>query len=170
MASLAGKFLTWSFVHAPWIAQKWADSRGVTRDAPPFTPLSRPLSELKIGLVTTGGVHHPEDEPFLGQEKSPGGDGSWRKLDLPRLQHDFSITHDWYETKDATKDLNLVLPYQRLTELAEEGVIGSVHPVGVGIMGHIEGKEEQRLELVSAPEIAGLMQGEAVDAVLLVPA
>lgn len=165
-----GKFLTWSFVNAPWIAQRWADGRGVTRGEPSFTPLSRPLSSLKIGLVTTGGVHHPDDAPFHRKEESAIGDGSWRRLDLPRLQDDYAITHDWYEAQDARKDLNLVLPYQRLTELAAEGVIGSVHPVGVGIMGHTEGKEEQRLELVSAPEIAGLMQGEAVDAVLLVPA
>ncbi|MDF1562720.1 MAG: glycine/sarcosine/betaine reductase selenoprotein B family protein [Deltaproteobacteria bacterium] len=167
---LGAKFFTWSFVHAPWFAQYWADKRGVSRGEAPFAALQKPLSELKIGLVTTGGVHHPEDEPFRRQEESPHGDGTWRRLDLPRLQDAYEITHDWYETGDAKQDLNLVLPYERLTELAAEGIIGSVHPVGVGIMGHVEEAEERRLELVSAPEVAGLMQAEAVDAVLLVPA
>jgi hypothetical protein len=66
--------------------------------------------------------------------------------------------------------MNLVLPADRLREFAEEGIIGILHPVAAGLMGHVEGEEEMRVEFQTAPEIARLFREEGVDAVLLVPA
>jgi len=168
---IGGKLLAWSFVHAPFVAERWVSKRGADRGPPAFARLEKKLSELRLGLVTTGGVHHHDDAPFKRQEQSPHGDGSFRELDLLRLiSEGHEITHDWYDASDAREDIDLVLPIKGLQALVDEGLLGGLHPKGYGLMGHVEGVEEHMLEFVSAPKIAGLLQAAAVDAVLLVPA
>jgi D-proline reductase (dithiol) PrdB len=167
--SVTGRILAWSFVHAPFVADLWSRTRR-GRGAPPFVPIDRPLSRVRLGLVTTGGVHHRDQAPFSRKEESPLGDGSWRRLDLSRPRDDFAITHDWYDHRNAGRDVNLVLPVDRLREFADEGIIGGLHPAAAGLMGHVEGNEERRLEFVTAPEVAAFFRREGVDAVLLVPA
>lgn len=167
--SMIGRAFAWSFVRVPLLADLWARTRR-KRGHPSFVPLAKPLSAARIGLITTGGVHHIDQRPFLRKNESPHGDGSFRRLDLTRPREAFTITHDWYDRRDAEQDLNLVMPADRLRELAAESVVGALHPVAVGLMGHVEGKEEVRLELETAPAIAALFRNEGVDAVLLVPA
>ena len=166
---LTGRLIAWGFVRVPFLANLWAQTRR-TMGTPAFVFPARPLSRLRIGLITTGGVHHIDQTPFRRKDENPQGDGSYRLLDLTRPREEFVITHDWYDHRDAERDLNLILPAERLREFAEEGVIGELHPVGVGIMGHVEGREEFRLEFETAPKIAAIFREEGVDAVLLVPA
>lgn len=167
---MTGRILAWSFVRAPIVADLWSRMRRGRGGVPPFVPLDRPLSRVRLGLVTTGGIHHRDQAPFRREPESPLGDGSWRRLDLSRPRDDFAITHDWYDRRDAERDIGLVLPADRLRELADEGIIAGLHPEAAGLMGHVEGKEERRLEFVTAPEVADFFRREAVDAVLLVPA
>lgn len=166
---VAGRLLAWSFLRVPLVAALWSGTRRGFGD-PSFAPLTRPLPQAILGLVTTGGVHHRDQPLFKGKEESPPGDGTWRRLDLTRPRESFTLTHDWYDHRDAERDLNLVLPADRLREFASEGIIGALHATAVGLMGHVEGKEELRLELETAPAVAGLFRQEGVDAVLLVPA
>ncbi len=166
---MLGRAFAWSFVRAPLLADLWARTRRA-RGPPRFVPPAMPLSGARIGLVSTGGVHHIDQSPFRRKDESPHGDGSFRRLDLARPRNAFAITHDWYDHRDAERDLNLVLPAERLRELAADGVIGALHPVAAGLMGHVEGKEEVRLEFETAPAVAALFREEGVDAVLLVPA
>ena len=161
--------VAWAFVHAPVVARLWV-RRHTPGTEPPFARLTIPLSSVTLGLVTTGGVHHREQVPFRRKSESSVGDGSYRILDLRRPREDFVITHDWYDHRDAETDLNLVLPIERLSELSQENVIRALYHVGVGLMGHVEGKEERRLQFETAPVVARLFQQEKVDAVLLVPA
>jgi D-proline reductase (dithiol) PrdB len=163
------KTFSWSFMHVPWVARFFFRKKAV-QCPPVFTELNLPLSRVRLGLVTTGGVHHVDQKPFLGKEESPSGDASFRKLDIGRLQNDFTISHDWYDHSDAEKDLNLVLPFERCFELVEEGVLGALNPTALGLMGHVEGHEEQKLEIQTAHAVAKLFVKEGVDAVLLVPA
>ena len=163
------RLIRWAFVNVPATERMWAKSHA-ERDAPAFVHLTKPLNQVRLGLVTTGGVHHPDQPPFKRQADSPHGDGSWRELDVSRLPAEYEITHDWYDPTDAREDLDLVLPVSRVRELVDEGVVGSLAPVAAGVMGHVEDKELRRMEYQTGPEIAGLMQGAAVDAVLLVPA
>lgn len=163
------RLVRWAFVHVPVTERLFARGHA-DRGAPPFVRLAKPLREVRLGLVTTGGVHHPSQAPFKGEAVSPIGDGTWRRLDLATIEADYRIAHDWYDPTDAREDLNLVLPVARVRELVAEGILGSLSPEAVGLMGHVEAAELRRLEHVTGPEVAGLMQGAAVDAVLLVPA
>lgn len=166
---VTGRIIAWGFVHVPLLATLWARSRQTT-GPPAFVFPARPISRMRIGLITTGGVHHIDQTPFRRKYDSPQGDSSYRLLDLTRPPTEFVITHDWYDHRDAERDLNLILPAERLREFAEEGVIGKLHPVAIGIMGHVERREEVRLEFETAPKIAAIFREEGVDAVLLVPA
>lgn len=166
---VTGRLIAWGFVHVPSLANLWARSHQTT-GPPAFVFPARPIPRMRIGLITTGGVHHIDQTPFRRKDENPQGDGSYRLLDLTRPRDEFIITHDWYDRRDAERDLNLILPAERLREFAEEGVIGELHPVAVGIMGHVEGREEFRLEFETAPKIAAIFREEGVDAVLLVPA
>lgn len=168
-ADILGRAFAWSFVHAPFVADLWARMKK-GRGRPPFVPLVRPLSAVRLGLLTTGGVHHRDQPPFRGKAESPQGDGSWRLLDLARPPESLAIAHDWYDRRDAEVDINLVLPVDRLREIAGEGIIGALHPAAAGLMGHVEGREEARLERETAPEVAAFFARDGVDAVLLVPA
>ena len=42
----------------------------------PWSPLRKPLSQAKLSLVTSAGLHLRGDKPFIGDPK--GGDASYR--------------------------------------------------------------------------------------------
>jgi len=98
------------------------------------------------------------------------GDPSFRVIPHGTAHSDLCITHDYYDHRDADKDLNIVLPLTRLEELNHEGVIGGVAPFHYSFMGHIDGRHVLRLLTETAPEVARRLKREHVDAVVLTPA
>ncbi|TYO95021.1 glycine/sarcosine/betaine reductase selenoprotein B [Geothermobacter ehrlichii] len=134
----------------------------------PWTEPRKPLRDCRLALVTTAGVHHANQPAFDMQD--PDGDPSWRELDGATIRHDFRITHDYYDHTDAEKDLNIVLPLDRLQEFIDEGVLGSLNRRHFGFMGHITGRHIPALIEFSAREIADRLRSDAVDLVLLTPA
>ena len=70
-----------------------------------------------------------------------------------------------YDRTGFQQDLNVVLPLDRLRELAAEGVIGSVADYNYSFMGAAPIRQlEPR-----ARQLAGLLKQDQVDAVLLSP-
>jgi D-proline reductase (dithiol) PrdB len=65
------------------------------------------------------------------------------------------------------KDPNLALPLQRLNELLEQGLIGSINHRHASFMGSITAPG--RMMRDTAPEIARGLLEDGVDRVLLVP-
>ena len=63
------------------------------------------------------------------------------------------------------QDLNLVLPLDRLRELVEQKVIGSLASYHYAFMGATDPAPMEQ----AAREVAGLLKGDGVDTVLLVP-
>lgn len=133
----------------------------------PWAPLSKPLSQCRVALVTTAGVHHRNQEPF---DMADGdGDPSFRAIDAARPLETLTITHDYYDHADADRDINVVFPIERLRELAAQGIIGGVSDVHIGFMGHIVGRHVRTLTERTAPEAAGILKGAGVDVVILTP-
>lgn len=64
----------------------------------------------------------------------------------------------------------MVLPIDRLRELAAEGVVGGIGPSFYGFMGHIDGRHVKTLIEVTAPALAARLRADRVDAVFLTPA
>jgi len=133
----------------------------------PWTPFTKGLKNARVALVTTGGVHLPSQEPF--NMVDPNGDPTYRALPVDTPPEGYTITHDYYDHSDADKDLNVVFPVFRLLELAKEGFIKEAAPVNYGFMGHIVGPHVETLMKKTAPEVAGLLKKDGVNAVLLTP-
>jgi len=81
----------------------------------PWTPVVKPLAESKIALITTAGIHHRSQKPF--DMADPQGDPTYRILDRDTIVSDYTITHDYYDHRDADTDLNIVLPIKRISEI-----------------------------------------------------
>lgn len=131
----------------------------------PSLPFIRPrklLSESRIALVTTGGVHLPEQPRF--DIDDPLGDCSYREIPLDAT--DLTWTHAYYRP-DAATDLDAVFPLWTLRKLVDEGVLGEANHRHFGFMGAIH--DPSPLVEISAPEVAAKLADDGVDAVLLTP-
>jgi D-proline reductase (dithiol) PrdB len=136
-------------------------------DPVPWTPLKRPLSQCKLGLITTAGFTAPNQQPFDASIK--GGDVSFRviendtKLELLHENHrSYSFDH-----AGINADANLAFPIFRAHELVERGTIGSVNHRHLSFMGSIVAPG--RLRAQTAPEAARIFVEDQVDIALLTP-
>ena len=134
----------------------------------PWTPFTKPLSQCKLALVTTAGIHHPHQPPYDMADKT--GDPSFRILDSETIEGSYTITHDYYDHRDARRDLNIVFPLTRLKEIHAAGCIDAVSRRHFSFMGHITGAHVATLIKTTAPQVARLLREDAVDAVVLTPA
>jgi D-proline reductase (dithiol) PrdB len=147
-----------------WLKNQQLDDYG----PPPWAPLRKPLEECTVALVTTAGVHLKSEVPFDMEDKN--GDPTYRVIPHNGPRDQLCITHDYYDHCDADRDINIVLPLDRLQELVSEKVVGQVAPFHYSFMGHIDGPHVARLLAVTAPEVARRLKHEQVDAVVLTPA
>ena len=134
----------------------------------PWHPVKKSLKASKIALVTTAGIHHKGQKPFnMGDSL---GDPSFRSIDSKTIADTYKITHDYYDHRDADRDLNIVFPITRLTEMQKSGWVGRVSDRHFSFMGHIDGRHVDTLINRSAPQVAGMLKDLEVDVVLLTPA
>jgi D-proline reductase (dithiol) PrdB len=120
------------------------------------------LEECRLALVTTGGVHLPEQPRFDIDYRS--GDCSYREI--PTGAHVLTWTHAYY-APDRGTDLDSVFPLWTLRKLATEGAVGELNRRHFSFMGAIH--EAEPLVERTAPEVAGKVAQDGVDAVLLTP-
>ena len=137
---------------------QWDESTDV-----PFAALQKPLNEARIALLSTGGVYLKDQQAF----KPDKNDLTYRKISKDTDPRDLLISHDSYDHSGAKKDINSVLPYQRLQELEDEGVIGELSQQSYTLMGRIFKKTTLLDEII--PAIIGELRDEKVDAAFLVP-
>lgn len=156
------------YTNIPGLAELWASTYQARSFAEvPFAPLQKPLPQCRFSLITTGGVHRTDQQPFDMDDSR--GDPTYRTIpaDTPREQ--LMLTHNYYDHSDAARDLNILLPMALFRELATHQHIGSLASC-YGFMGHIEPPHVETLLHETAPQVAGKLQQEQVDAVLLTPA
>jgi len=141
----------------------------------PWTPLPRPLSECKFGLVSTAGLYQIGVEPPFDLErektKPTWGDPTYRKIPFDIDQADVGVAHLHMNARDVTSDINILLPIHRFQELAVAGRIGSIAPIAFSFMGY-QGfpPDTSSWREHYAPETAKAFLGSGVDCVLLTPA
>ena len=127
----------------------------------PFIRPEKPLSALRLALVTTGGVHLPDDERF--DIDDPLGDCSYREI--PNNAETLTWTHAYHRSRDT--DLDAVFPIWTARKLAAEGVVGELNRRHFSFMGAIH--DPGPLVRETAPEVAGMLTDDGMDAVLLTP-
>jgi D-proline reductase (dithiol) PrdB len=157
------------YKHVPWLSERWARRHHfVETEGIPWAPLRKPLQETVIALVTTAGVHLKAQPPF--DMDDPNGDPSFRVIPAYIKKEELVITHKYYDHSAADKDLNVVLPLDRLKELKAEGRIGGIAPFVYGFMGHIDGPHVDTLVKQAALEVAGCLKRDGAEVVVLTPA
>jgi D-proline reductase (dithiol) PrdB len=137
----------------------------------PWTPLTKPLSECTVAMLSSGGIAMAGDVPFdqQGERDNPWwGDPSYRRLPSEASAEDVHFYHLHVDVSDAQKDLNCLLPLQRLSELAEAGEISQAAPRHYSIMGY--NPQPHLLLEETVPQIVADLRADGVDALLLFPA
>ena len=121
-----------------------------------------PLNQRRVAIISTAGVHPKEDRPFtfLPEDlyRLIPGDITASDLTMSHISSNFDRTG--YQ-----QDWNVVLPLDRLRDLAEKRIIGSVADFHYSFMGATDPVQMEP----AARNIAGLLKKDGVNAVLLVP-
>lgn len=131
-----------------------------TTPPPVWTPVTKSLKESRIAFATAGGIHLKSQPPF-----NAAGDFSIREIPSNTPTSELMVTHGGYDNSDVNKDINSMLPIDRLRELAEEGFIGSVAPILVGFMGG--GGNVEKFRNDTGPAIARIFKNEGIDMCVL---
>ena len=137
---------------------QWLESQ----NAPAWTPLTKPLSDSKVGLICTGGIYSAGQTAFHFKD-----DTTYRTIPTDVDVEDLRATHFAYDLTDARKDINVVFPVEQLRTMVDEGVIDSIAPDAYTLMGGIYSTRRVREELI--PALVDRVLADEVDVVLLVP-
>ncbi len=136
----------------------------MSRKCVPFTPFDRALSKATIALVTAGGVHKKDQQPFNIADDL--GDLTYRVIESETPSSDLMVTHHHYDHADADQDINVVFPLDLLREFQAEGLIGGVAKLHIGYMGYTMQLKQMYEE--TAPAIATEIDKKSrADAVIL---
>ena len=130
-----------------------------TATMPPivWTPVTKPLSEMKIALVSGTGVHLKSDQRFI-----LASDSSFRIIPENTPTADLTVSHGGYDNSDVLEDINSMFPLDPLRKLVEEGLIAGIASRHIGFMGG--GGDLKKLTNETGPAIADILKKDGVDA------
>ncbi len=130
-------------------------------DDAPFTPLSKPLAECNVAVVTTSFLHFHES--FGGAPAT--GKQVYAHPVAERPESMFTADLSWDKQETHTDDPESFLPLDRLGELADSGRIGSLNQRFFGVPTEYS----QRRTGMDAEQVATWCEEDHVDAAVLVP-
>lgn len=147
-------------------------------DDGPFTPLGVPVSEARVGLLTTSGhfVHGDDPQPFgeleMTQQQAVSRISEFMR-DTPVLSEipvttatsDLRVRHGGYDIRSAEKDPNVTFPIERLREAHDDGQVGELAETFFSFPG---ATAQGRLRRI-LPGWVQLLHGQEIDLMLLVP-
>ena len=135
-------------------------------DSSPWTSFDKALGATRLALVTSAGVFMDDQQPF---DPWAVNDLSFRKIPVDTRREHLKLHHNYFDHRDALKDLNCVFPVQRLKELEKEGHIGALVPLAISLgMGRLYKRTALQKETV--PKIMEVLEAHGTNAALLVPA
>ena len=135
-----------------------------SRKCVPFTPFDGELSRATVAIVTAGGVHLKDQEPFNIADEL--GDLTFRVIPADVDSSRLMVTHHHYDHSDANADINVVFPIEVLRDLKAEGFIRDIAKKHIGYMGYT--MQLKAMYEGTAPQIANeIDKGGRADAVVL---
>jgi D-proline reductase (dithiol) PrdB len=135
-------------------------------DSSPWVPFEKPLDQACITLISSAGIFRDDQEPF---DPWAVNGLSFRQIPTDTPLERLKLHHNYFDHRDAFKDMNCVFPLQRLENLAESGIIGSFAPIAITLgMGRLYKRTALLQETV--PEIVKVLNEQNADAALLVAA
>ncbi len=147
-------------------------------DTAPWAPLAKPLNQVRLALISTGGVfvegHDPlgpngpsQQEAVLHIQEFLRGDPTLATIPRDTPAALLRVRHPGYDIRGALRDHNVVFPIDHLKALETEGAIGSLADEAYSFVG---ATSQIRLLKEHAPSWAEQLRAKGVDAALLVAA
>ena len=136
--------------------------KGFAFDEVPWTT-PKPLHESRVAIVTTAGLRVENDADWNA------GDQGFTQI--PHNAKNLTLAHysPNFDRIGWVLDKNVVFPIDRLHEMEEEGIIGSVANTHISFMGAQPDHTLETIRLDSGPAAAKLLADDEVDLVLLTP-
>lgn len=121
-----------------------------------------PLTQRRVAIISTAGLHRRDDRPFSFE---PGD--HYRIIPGDIAANDLIMSHvsTNFDRSGFQQDWNIAFPLDRLRELVDEGVIGSLADFHYSFMGAMDPSDMEP----SARKMAAFLKKDRVNAVLLVP-
>ncbi|MEM9654696.1 MAG: glycine/sarcosine/betaine reductase selenoprotein B family protein [Actinomycetota bacterium] len=165
------------FLHR-WQERAYSKPGQFAYDDAPFIPLTSPLSERRVALVTSSGhfVDGDDPQPF-GVEDMTQAEAIDRIQDFlkdaPVLSHippgttgdQLRVRHGGYPIEGAEADHNVGLPIDHLEAWADDGTVGEY----LGAYSFVGACSQVRLTKRTGPEWVEQFVAKRVEAVFLVP-
>ena len=130
---------------------------------PPFTPVKKPLSQSRLGLISTAGTYVHGQVAYYYKD-----DTSIRAIPRQTPVADLRFAHIMENhLVEARQDPCTVFPIEALAQLREEGFIGDLAENYFPSMGGIYSRKRVMTELIPALDEA--VTKEELDLLLLVP-
>jgi len=162
-----------------WQIQAYTGKSNWEYEDAPFTSMGKPVSEAKIGLLTTSGhfVEGDDPKPFrvehMRQAEAQSriseflkGEPVLSAIPVDVAKENLRVRHGGYDIRAAKSDPNTVLPIHRMRELEKEGVIGQAMDIVYSFVG---ATAQKKLIHTYAPEWADHFKAMGVDGMILVP-
>jgi len=132
-------------------------------DAPSFASLSKPLSESRLGLVSTAGTYLQGQVAYYYKD-----DTGVRAIPSNSQIEDLRFSHIMENyLVEARQDPCTVFPIEALNSLASDGTIGELSENFFSCMGGIYSTRRVKTELI--PNLEAAVEKENLDLLLLVP-
>ena len=133
----------------------------------PFSPLRKPLSALRVALLTTAAPYRPE---LGGQGAGAPYNAAAKFYDVysldSRLDHDLRVSHVAIDRAHISDDSGTWFPLPALRRALRQGRIGEIAPHIIGVPTN---RSQRHTMEVDAPEVLARCQAERVEAAVLVP-
>lgn len=131
-------------------------------EPPSWTPIAKPLSALRIAVISSSGIYRKDQEPFHFRN-----DLTHREIPLDTDPSDLRISHFGYDMSDAQRDSGCVFPLTALRGLVRDAVIGALVDPMISFMGGIYSARLVRNQV--APRLRDFVLRERADLAFLVP-
>lgn len=128
-----------------------------------LAPISKPLSESRLGLISSAGTYVTGQTAFFYKD-----DASIREISSSTVLADLRFSHIMENyLVEAWQDPGVLFPIEALQRLEQQGVIGSLAENFISCMGGIYSQRKVINELIPAIEAA--VDRQELDLLLLVP-
>ena len=131
----------------------------LSKECPPFSTqpwvTGPPLAERRVALITSAGLHRRGDQHFFTRT------GAYRVIPSGLEGHELVMSQVSvnFDRTGFQQDINVVLPIDRLRELQQDGVIGSIATYHYSFMG--AGLMPDKFES-TAREVSALLRQDGV--------
>jgi D-proline reductase (dithiol) PrdB len=154
-----------SFQYLPVMAQNTAPKPPrvlASSSRPAWQPITKPLNESRVALLTSAALRLAGQEPFIPRE-----DLSYRRVPSDPSAGPVIIDHHSGIGTVPKQDPEIVFPRNVVAALAEDATIGALAPFHYSFMGGV--RAHQQIENELAPALADELAQAQVDLALLVP-